>query len=96
MHRPGVDNEKTPVANEEREPEPDPGVTRMFDVTYRSNSDCTADRLCSQSNADIFCIGLGYEYAVDYHCDKSPHRTYCDPYRVTRRPYLARVTCWKP
>ena len=82
------DEPGTPTA-----PEPNTGTTRKFTVTYPGYPNCCPDNLrSSRSNADIFCINLGYEYSTTY-----TQTDWCYCVSVQRSgPWLTSVTCWKP
>ena len=60
------DDKPTEPTSNNPQDEPDPGITRTFTVPY-SQQPC-GNRRCSQSDADFFCIGLGYDYAKNWSC----------------------------
>ena len=60
------DNKPTEPTTNNPPDEPDAGITRTFTVPD-SQQPC-GNRRCSQSDADFFCIGLGYDYAENFSC----------------------------
>ncbi len=72
-------------------PAPSTGTTRTFTVNYGYCS-CTEENKVSQSNADRFCISLGYEYATDI---KFKSACQCGITTMYGN-WMTQVTCWKP
>ena len=74
------------------------GLNRTFDILYEIHNhnevdNCDIDRRCSQSNADIYCTRLGYEYAISFKCEEFNCRT--DDNRYKSGSWMIQVTCYK-
>ena len=67
------------------------GTTTVFDAS--TQLDCgAANRKATKSNADVFCISLGYERATKYESVG-----YCRSGQAQLAgPWLTKVTCYKP
>ena len=81
--------EKITAPDEEPGPPPDDGQTMVFDI----EPDCCGDPIvANKSNADAYCIGLGYEYSISYE-----YQAGCRCGILNRGGnFLTKVTCWKP